>query len=71
MKTWQRLCKNEKCLELKATSLRESNLESPNVSSQNPRINEMKLILKFKKLKRLMALKVYHDGFKSTNSLDW
>jgi hypothetical protein len=29
------------------------------------------LILKSKKMKRLMGLKVYKDGFKSINSLEW
>jgi hypothetical protein len=33
--------------------------------------NEMKLILKSRKPKRLMGMKAYHHGFKSTNSLEW
>ena len=34
-------------------------------------LNEMKLILKVYKAKRLMGLTGHHDGFKSTNSLEW
>ena len=34
-------------------------------------MNEMKLILKSGKPKRLMGLIVHHDGFKPYNSLDW
>ena len=30
--------------------------------------NEMKLVLKSRKLKRLLGLKVHHNGF---NSLEW
>ena len=32
---------------------------------------EMELLLKFGKLKRLMRLKVRHDGFKLVNFLEW
>jgi hypothetical protein len=32
---------------------------------------EMRLNLKFVKPKRLMGLKVHHDGYKPTNSLEW
>ena len=34
-------------------------------------VNEMKLILKSGKPKRLMGLKIHQDGFKLTNSLEW
>lgn len=33
--------------------------------------NEMKLILKSEKVKRLMGLKIHQDGSKPTNSLEW
>jgi hypothetical protein len=33
--------------------------------------NEMKLILKFGKLKRVMGLKVHEDGFKVVEFLEW
>lgn len=33
--------------------------------------NEMKLILKSRKLERLMGLKVHQDGFKPTNFVEW
>ena len=32
---------------------------------------EMKLISKSRKLKRLLGLKVHHDGFKPIDSLEW
>jgi hypothetical protein len=34
------------------------------------RLNEMKLVLKSKKLKKLMGLKVHHDGLKPNNFLE-
>lgn len=33
--------------------------------------NELKLLLKFKKIKRLMRLEVHRDGVESTDSLEW
>ena len=43
----------------------------PGTSLVGPSCDEMELILKSKKPKRLMGLRVDHGGFTLANSLEW